>query len=340
MVLRLPSGVQIYYVYFLLLLSTTWLGTRESPLFFSLHLLLLLLKRSTAARDVLWVFATHGDRLALVALLGLLITFLSTAVSYQLLPSLLTGGQPGSCPTLLQSFTALLIGGTRSADGQFPSPGSSPSPLEGVVGLLFRTALPVAAVHLLYAVFLDALLQQRNDRDQQAARLRDWCFICGRDRGTLDRVTPGGFHRHIATEHNLWNYVSFLQLLATKDPDQRTGPEAYVWGKLQQKDVTFFPFLQPTARVEGDAESQTLLQTRLASIEANVAEVHRYVGAIFDTGSHSTASTPKHAPLTVDVANLSIDRLPPHRNRNPSPAITPKEVPEPLLLTIPRNRRD
>lgn len=41
------------------------------------------------------------------------------------------------------------------------------------------------------------------------------------------------FEEHVKKEHNMWDYLKFIVLLKVKDPTEFTGPESYVYYKIQ-----------------------------------------------------------------------------------------------------------
>ena len=41
------------------------------------------------------------------------------------------------------------------------------------------------------------------------------------------------FEEHLKKEHNMWDYLKFIVLLKVKDPTEFTGPESYVYHKIQ-----------------------------------------------------------------------------------------------------------
>jgi hypothetical protein len=47
---------------------------------------------------------------------------------------------------------------------------------------------------------------------------------------------------HIKKEHNLWQYVFFLIHLNEKDTTDYNGTESFIAEKLEQDDITWFPF--------------------------------------------------------------------------------------------------
>ena len=81
-------------------------------------------------------------------------------------------------------------------------------------------------------------------RDQKKAIATDkngLCFICGLQRSTFDKESEGGFTRHIAKDHCLWEYVYYIVHLEAKDPTEMTGIESYVHGCYKAGDIGWIP---------------------------------------------------------------------------------------------------
>ena len=41
------------------------------------------------------------------------------------------------------------------------------------------------------------------------------------------------FHQHITQDHNVWHYLYFIVHLKTKDTTEFTGPESYVYERIE-----------------------------------------------------------------------------------------------------------
>jgi hypothetical protein len=69
------------------------------------------------------------------------------------------------------------------------------------------------------------------------------CFICNFDRLEFDKNAEGGFERHIAKDHNLWQYVYYIVYLDAKDQSDFTGIESYVGERLsgENEDIGWVP---------------------------------------------------------------------------------------------------
>ena len=66
------------------------------------------------------------------------------------------------------------------------------------------------------------------------------CFICGIDRFTLDTL-GGGFDKHRESDHEKWNYLFMMVMLAVKDPSDYNGWEQHVAKHLSPPSSAFMP---------------------------------------------------------------------------------------------------
>lgn len=89
-------------------------------------------------------------------------------------------------------------------------------------------------------LIIDAFGELRDQLEKVIEDMDSNCFICGLDKGYLDKV-PHGFDTHVQQEHNLANYMFFLMHLINKPDTEYTGQETYVWNMYQQRCWDFFP---------------------------------------------------------------------------------------------------
>lgn len=54
------------------------------------------------------------------------------------------------------------------------------------------------------------------------------CFICNLERSLFDRHSYG-FAKHIAEDHNVWQYIYFLVHLRVKDKTEFDGAESFCY---------------------------------------------------------------------------------------------------------------
>lgn len=63
------------------------------------------------------------------------------------------------------------------------------------------------------------------------------------NRETLDKKGENkkGFLYHVKIDHNLWNYIFFISYLNNKEKTEYTGFESYIYDKLENNDIYWFP---------------------------------------------------------------------------------------------------
>lgn len=81
--------------------------------------------------------------------------------------------------------------------------------------------------------------------------MENFCFICSIRRSEFDRQSEHGYEHHVANEHNPWHYVAYIAHLYTKRPTEYTGLETFVYERLQQFDISWFP-LHRALSLKGD----------------------------------------------------------------------------------------
>ena len=57
-------------------------------------------------------------------------------------------------------------------------------------------------------------------------------IIAGLTRGAFENKDVT-FHQHITQDHNVWHYLYFIVHLKTKDTTEFTGPESYVYERIE-----------------------------------------------------------------------------------------------------------
>lgn len=86
-------------------------------------------------------------------------------------------------------------------------------------------------INILFGIIIDTFAQLRDTKQTIDWDMRNICYICSIDRNTFDKYSDG-FERHIARDHNLWQYVFYIVHLQSKDSTEYTGIESYVIEKV------------------------------------------------------------------------------------------------------------
>ena len=87
-------------------------------------------------------------------------------------------------------------------------------------------------------------------------------------RDLIERSTPNGFTHHILHHHNVWHYLYAMAYVQLKPRTELTGLEAYVLGKIETKDVSFFPLNRALALEDRGGASRAAAAAAAAGSDA------------------------------------------------------------------------
>ena len=101
------------------------------------------------------------------------------------------------------------------------------------------------------------------------------------------------FEKHVRIEHSVWNYLYYIVYLKDKDKLEYNGTESYIFEKLENDDLSWFPILRAMSlahkTLEEEKDIKTIVDERLAVFEKKI-----YNMFLSTFGSHNTNHS-KHA---------------------------------------------
>ncbi|KDO22610.1 hypothetical protein SPRG_22304 [Saprolegnia parasitica CBS 223.65] len=248
-------------------LATACCATLYHPIFYGYHLLDLVIM-SPSLQNVVRAVTKPGRALALTCLLGLFIDH----VPY--------------CSTMMDCFLFFVHRGLLSGGGigDYLTNGLNHPPnyfnrsmywARVFFDLSFFVLVIVLLLNIVFGITIDTFGELRTEANEKERLMKNQCFICGLSRDVFDthyteQGTSDGFAKHIASEHNMWNYLYFIVHLRAKDLTDCTGPEAYVKTLLEKDDHSWFP----------QGMAQCLTRANVASTERDLSDIKGQLKAL------------------------------------------------------------
>jgi hypothetical protein len=114
--------------------------------------------------------------------------------------------------------------------------------------LLFFIIVLILLLNIIFGIIIDQFGSLRDQQAQNQLAKSSGCFICGIDRKQFAnhglKLAPpitNGFRYHIDNQHNMWDYIYFLEHLNLKHNDELTGPESFVAGCFRMDNTEWIP---------------------------------------------------------------------------------------------------
>ena len=217
----------------------------DQPYFNAIHLSGLVY-RSSMLRTVIIAITQNSKSLCLTMGLGVIIVYMFAIIGYNYFPKAFDlDGSEENCTTLFRCFVYILIHGLRQgggvADIMQPEKWSGENVYHRFgFDFVFFALVNVIFLNILFGIIIDTFAELRDDKRKKEEDMNSCCFICGISADVFDRE-GGGFRRHVAKEHNMWQFLYFMHHLRLKERNDYTGQESYVADKIRENDLSFFP---------------------------------------------------------------------------------------------------
>ncbi len=103
-------------------------------------------------------------------------------------------------------------------------------------------------INVICGVIVDYFSELRDKELNRMNVFENYCFICGIHKTSVENIT-GGFAQHIKIDHNMWNYVFFVNYVKNKPKQDRTSVERKVVASIENEDIEWFP-INTSAKIE------------------------------------------------------------------------------------------
>mmetsp|Transcript_11845 Transcript_11845/g.18237 ORF Transcript_11845/g.18237 Transcript_11845/m.18237 type:complete len:236 (-) Transcript_11845:34-741(-) len=105
----------------------------------------------------------------------------------------------------------------------------------------FQIIINIICLNIIFGIIVNTFAQLRDEKSKNDNDMHNNCYICNFERMIFDKNSEGGFERHIAKDHNLWQYSYYIVHLDAKDSSDYNGLESVVKEKLDEEDISWVP---------------------------------------------------------------------------------------------------
>ncbi|KAJ9465428.1 Inositol 1 [Diplonema papillatum] len=225
------------------------LGLFLSPLFFTPQLFSIV-SNSPLLQSVIRSITKNGKSLLLTGLLAVIIVYHFAIIGHVFFRDSYHNSSEAAA-TIFRTFIHTLFNGIASGGiSDLMDPPTFDADGDGHVDPMwglrmgfdfsFFVIVIVILLNIIFGIIIDTFAELRAEKQKVEEEIRTRCFICGIESSEFDRHASG-FDCHIRRDHNMWCYIYFIHHLRTKEESEFTGQESYVWNKMENLDLTFFP---------------------------------------------------------------------------------------------------
>ena len=139
---------------------------------------------------------------------------------------------------------------------------------------LYMIIIPILMANIIYGLILDNFSVLKQNEDESRADSENKCFICGKAKEDIERLTSKSFLFHIQNEHCEWNYIFFMAYLEFKERTEYSGIESYIQAHIDLGEVDWIPQQQGLSFKEEqeEEENQNLVQIKEINEALRVVE--------------------------------------------------------------------
>ncbi|KAJ8601792.1 hypothetical protein CTAYLR_006814 [Chrysophaeum taylorii] len=244
----------------------------------SLLLLDIVVKDATSA-DVINAIVYPRKQLAATMMLGSIVVYIFAVLIFENYADTFAYTDDDAvdhedCKSLVRCFAVTAMYGLRLSGGIGDIMSHTWSSRLWLDFLYFFIVL-IVLLNVVFGVIIDTFSDLRSQKKERLRNTLENCFICGLDNMTFDRISPGGFRRHIHHDHYMWNYLNFIIFIWQQDRDEDDGLELHVRKQIEKNDISWLPVGRAICLTEKHPEATmtdqiTALRTSIdQKIEAN-----------------------------------------------------------------------
>jgi hypothetical protein len=258
-------------------------------------LLLDVVYRFPTLRNVLASVVTNANQLLMTAMLGIIIIYIYSFWGFKVDTDMYYDSAIGTfgesqCQSMWQCFLTTLNVGLRQGGGvadmmvKVPYEELSKYYTMFVFSLTFFIVVTIILLNIIFGIIIDTFAQLRDQKNFIEEDMHTKCFICNIDRYTFDRNSYG-FEKHIAEDHNVWQYLYFLVHLQEKDSTEYNGTESYCHKMIAIEDISWIPLhralcLKSTELKPEEAPLELELKGKIDEMERQMKEMAKIIRSL------------------------------------------------------------
>lgn len=295
---------------FILHILFALLGITGSPIAQTLHLILII-NISDTTKYVLKAVTQHSDQLlATVSLVTIIIYIFSIVIGKYYADEFRQdeANNVRLCSSLKSCYLSILNLGLTRGGGISESLMLTDINSERtnfyyklIVTLGFYIFVNIICLNVIFGIIIDTFSELR---DKQ--RMREWdqynvCDICGIERKIFEKKGMN-FDIHKGVQHNLWDYVFYLEYLQNLDLQSLTGFEYFVFTQFKNKSTAWLP-INSTIFLRDSRDDE---QLKINQLEKKLTDFRNEVTALVDNRFNTLVQLIHGVGQRVDRALMSL----------------------------------
>jgi hypothetical protein len=231
------------------------LSIYASPVFFSLHLLLIINILKTA-KYVVKSITYRFPQLCMTFALAVMMIYAYSILQVDYFRRQFGPEYPPTmCNTIFSCFAYSLNLGLRNGGGmgdsmQLMTLDDPKFAGKQVFDISYFMLINIVSLNIIFGIIIDTFAELRDAQNTRDEDYLNVCFICGHSRESFEKEGLS-FDKHTKFEHNPTNYINFLIYLSEKPKDTFDGSEEYVYTQWQKNKTQWFP-IQDTRYIQTD----------------------------------------------------------------------------------------
>jgi len=109
-----------------------------------------------------------------------------------------------------------------------------------IFDLSFYIIIIVFLLNIVFGIIIDTFRQLRMNSQKKEWDELNKCIICGSKREELEMHNED-FEQHCNGKHNIWNYIYYIILLKSSDPQDLNAVNSYALDNINRKMITWIP---------------------------------------------------------------------------------------------------